>query len=123
MAKPPEPLPEVLPKAAWVVEAEVSEILAAGPAVPRIEAPRGATSVGQEVASQTVKLHVTRVLRGKPGTTELVAEKPVAGYALRAGVKGPFLLDDARPHPVILGRYGPDTYRLSAIEASLQAGT
>ncbi len=121
MAKPPEPIEEVLPKATWVVEAEVAEVLTQGPEVPKVPAPPGAADVGHHVRSQTVKLKVSRVLKGKVGTTELVAEKPVAGYALKTGNKGPFLLDDSKPNPVILGRYGPDTYRLPKIEDSLKA--
>lgn len=118
MAKPPEPIAEVLPRAAWVVEAEVAEIVAVGPPVPRVEVPEGFVGHEQNVASQVVRLRVLRVLRGEP-VTELEVEKPEAGYALRPGVRGPFLLDGSFPRPVILGRYGPDSYSLAKVEAAL----
>jgi len=118
MALPPEPLLELLPHATWVVEAEVAEVLSTGPEVPKISAPAGWTDTGQKVASQRVRLKVTRVLRGKD-VQELVVDKPLAAYALRAGNRGPFLLDGTQTYPVILGRYGPDSYALAKIEAAL----
>ena len=80
----------------------------------------GASDTGQKTAAQVVKLQVKRVLKGKTDAKELTVEKPEAGYALRAGNKGPFLLDATRPNPVILGRYGPDSYAFSRIEAALK---
>ena len=64
MAKPPEPIEDVIPQATWVVDAEVLEVLATGPQPPKVEAKPGATSTGQKTASQSVKLKVTRVLHG-----------------------------------------------------------
>ena len=116
MAIPPEPIEEVLPAAAWVVEAEVQEVIAQGPAQPKLDAPPGMTSVPQKIASQTVRLAIRRVLKGDAATRELVVEKPVGSYALRAGNKGPFLLDKSK---VILGRYGPDSYSLKMVEQAL----
>lgn len=116
MAKPPEPLSEVMPRVRWVVDAEVTEVLKTGPQPPRKEAKAGATSVGNKTASQTVKLKVKRVLWGE-AVDELVVEKPEAGYALRAGNHGPFLLDENK---MILGRYGPDSYSWQKIEAALE---
>ena len=76
MAKPPEPIEEVLPQATWVVEAEVAEVLSTGPKPPAPpNAKPGATSVGYKSASQQVKLKVTNVLRGEK-TSELVVQKP-----------------------------------------------
>ncbi|MBX5483317.1 MAG: hypothetical protein IRZ16_15965 [Myxococcaceae bacterium] len=118
MAIPPEPIEEVLPEAAWVVDAEVKEVVSVGPRPPTIEAKPGATSVGQKTASQVVRLTVKRVLRGTD-VKELTVEKPEAGYALRAGNHGPFVIKDAKPHPVILGRYGPDSWSWGKIEAAL----
>ncbi len=115
MAKPPEPLQEVLPKATWVVDAEVMEVLKQGPAPEKKEARAGASDTGQKTASQTVKLKVNRVLKGEQ-VKEMIVEKPEAGYALRAGNHGPFLIDDSK---VILGRYGPDSYAFSNLEAAL----
>jgi hypothetical protein len=116
MAKPPEPLDEVLPQARWVVDAEVTEIVAAGPTPPRRDAPPGSTSVGNLAASQTVKLAVKKVLRGE-AVKELVVEKPAAAYALKPGDKGPFLVDGNK---VILGRYGPDSWHPERIAAAIK---
>lgn len=116
MAKPPEPIEELMPRVRWVVDAEVAEVLKNGPLPPRKEAPPGATSVGHKSQAQTVKLKVKRVLLGDAGVQELIAEKPEAGYALREGNHGPFLLDESK---LILGRYGPDSYSWQKIEAAL----
>ena len=117
MAKPPEPIEEVLPQATYVVEAEVSEVLKEGPQPPKKEARPGATSVGHKVASQTVKLKIQRVLKGA-AIKELVVEKPEANYSLRTGNKGPFLIDSSN---TILGRYGPDSWNVERIEKALKA--
>lgn len=116
MAIPPEPIEDVLPGAVLVVDAEVTEVLSTGPATPKVHARPGATSTGAKSPSQKVKLKVARVLHG-PKTKELVVEKPEAGYALRVGVRGPFLIDEAN---VILGRYGPDSYSFEKIEKALK---
>ncbi len=117
MAIPPEPLEDVLPAAVLVVDAEVAEVLSTGPkpATPANAKP-GRTSVGIKAAEQRVKLTVKRVLRGEP-TTEITVTKPEAGYALRAGNKGPFLIDASS---TILGRYGPDSYSFERIEKALK---
>ena|SRR5437764_122792 len=120
MAKPPEPIEEVLPKAVLVIDGEVTEVISSGPAPKKVEAPAGASDTGQKTASQVVKLAVKRVLKGATVAKEIVVEKPEAGYALRAGNKGPFLLDGTRPNPIILGRYGPDSYAFTKIEAALK---
>ncbi len=117
MAKPPEPLNEVLPKATWVLDAEVVEVLRNGPMPRKVEARAGATSTGQKNQAQTVKLKVNRVLKGDP-VKELVVEKPEAGYTLKTGNHGPFLIDDAK---AILGRYGPDSYNFVKLEAAIKA--
>ncbi|MFO0594204.1 MAG: hypothetical protein U0228_02840 [Myxococcaceae bacterium] len=117
MAKPPEPIEEVMPNAHWVVEAEVTEVVSTGAAPPKVQAKPGATSTGQKSASQTLKLKVTRVLFGEK-VAELVVEKPEAGYSLRAGNKGPFIIDSTK---TILGRYGPDSYSLERVEKAVKA--
>ena len=121
MALPPEPIQEIIPNAALVVEAEVEAVLATGPLQPKVDAPPGTSGTGKKAANQTVKLKVTRVHKGPPSLKEVVAEKPVAGYALRAGNKGPFLLDGTKPNPLILGRYGPDTWDLKTILKGLES--
>lgn len=119
MAIPPDPIEEVLPNAALIVDAEVKDVQN-GPPLPKVNAPPGSTDTPQKVGSQVVTLTVKRVLKGETTAKELTVEKPVGAYALRAGNKGPFLLDDSRPRPVILGRYGPDTYSFERIEQALK---
>jgi hypothetical protein len=121
MAIPPEPLEEVLPKAVWVVEGEVKEVLSTGPPV----APTGPvrpnmTSAPTQASAQRIRLAVRRVLRGDLAAKELVVQKPPAGYAVRTGTHGAFLLDGTRPEPIILGRYGPDTYPLGEVEDAVK---
>lgn len=117
MAKPPEPIEEVMPQATWVVEAEVKEVLATGPApAAPANAKPGATSVGYKSASQTVKLTITNVLKGEKAA-ELVVEKPVGSYSLRPGNKGPFLIDASK---TILGRYGPDSWNIERVKSAMK---
>ena len=119
MALPPEPLEDVLGAAAWVVVGEVTAV-SQGPALAPAEAPPGTTSTPHAVGSQRVTLEISRVLKGETKTLQTItAEKPVGAYALKPGDKGPFLLDGGFPNPKILGRYGPDTYRIEALEAAL----
>ena len=42
----------------------------------------------------------------------------MAGYSLKAGNKGPFLIDGGK---VILGRYGPDSWSVERVEKSLKS--
>ena len=117
MAKPPEPIEDVLPRAAWVLDAEVTEVLETGAAPPKVAAAPGATSVGQKTASQRVRLKVKRVIKGE-AVTELVVDKPEAGYALKAGNHGPFLIAETK---TTLGRFGPDSYSFERIDRALAA--
>ncbi|MCC7072089.1 MAG: hypothetical protein IT383_12245 [Deltaproteobacteria bacterium] len=114
MALPPEPLDELLPAARTVVEAEVAAVHDLEPWPP---GDKGAPIDGAPPRpSQRATLRVSRVLRGT-ADQELTVTKPAAGYALHAGVCGPFLVDE-RGH--ILGRYGPDTWAIEEIEAALR---
>lgn len=126
MAIPPEPIEEVLPQADAIVLADVTKVLRQD----AFKAPPGVDpsmpDSGAVASAQSVELSITRVLKGprewKPGT-KIVVEKPPAGYALREGNKGPFLVKlgkDGKGH-VIIGRYGPDTYRLDDIERALKS--
>lgn len=118
MALPPESIEEVLPAAKWVVEAEVIEVLESAPASGR-EAQAGATGGTGKSGRQVVKLEVKRVLRGTDVPRHITAVKPEAGYALKVGSRGPFLLDGTSTRPKILGAYGPDTWRVEAVESAL----
>lgn len=122
MAIPPDPIQTLVPQTKLVVEAEVIEVLSTGPkpAAAAKPPPAGTTSTGKEVASQVVKLKVGKVLFGETKATELTVVKPLGAYALRAGNKGPFLLDGATPQPNILGRYGPDSYDLPTLQKAFK---
>lgn len=125
MAKPPEPLAELLPRAALVVHAVVAQVLSTGPAPAQPEAthPPGRLVVdtGRRSPAQTLTLEVMRVLKGAHDERSLTVEKPAAGYSLFPGAKGAFLLDTSTSPPTILGRYGPDTWALSQVEAATKA--
>jgi len=116
MAKPPEPLQEILPSASIVVDAVVKEVVSTGPTPPSTGKPEEWTSKGTQNPEQQIVLTVNRVLRGK-ADAELRVTKPVAGYMVKAGTKGAWLVDDKG---VILGRYGPDTWALDKVEAALK---
>jgi len=121
VALPPEPLEEVLPDATSVVEATVIEIVAEGPAVDQPQLQHRHVGGNLKDPSQTVRLRVTRVLRGEL-EGELTVIKPEAPYLLRVEVSGPFLLAEQDGKVTILGRYGPDSYSLAALERALAAG-
>lgn len=109
MAKPPEPIDEVLPGADAAVLAEVVKVISQDPQQPPSGDPN-ATSTPHQAARQVVELKVSKVLFGKVSGTVQVT-KPAGAYALRAGNKGPFVLLKNE----ILGRFGPDTWPESAV--------
>ena len=120
MAIPPEPLEELLPAAARIVDAEVVEVVSLGPEEPKPPPhARGASSVPVRSRSQVLALTVRRVLRGPPEPVRLLVQKPPGAYLARVGVRGIFLLDAGQPQPTILGRYGPDNYGPEEVEAAL----
>ena len=126
MAKPPEPIRELLPRASLIVEAEVAEVVSTGPEPPKVEAPPTHTSVPQEVASQVLRLKIKRVLKGALAgaakkSQELTVTKPQGAYALSPGNRGPFLLEETGGDWLILGRWGPDNYRIEWVEKSIAA--
>lgn len=118
MAKPPEPLEEILPKTSLIIDAVVVEVKAEGPDLDR-DSP--------DVPRQVVVLSVNRVVRGTLSPEEqkslkIVVTKPKAPYKLRVGVKGPWLLEmnASSGERIILGRYGPDSWSFEKIEAKLK---
>jgi hypothetical protein len=120
MAKPPEPLAEMLPTATLVVEAVVAQVLSTGPRPLQPEAdakPKDHTDRGILSAPQTLTLEVMRVLKGKHAGKTITVEKPAAPYSLMPGASGAFLLDEKN---VILGRYGPDSWHITRVEAALK---
>ncbi len=118
MALPPEPLAEILPLATRIVLAEVLETTGDRPADSASQRPPIGGARPQP--EQRVRLKVTKTLRGAEAR-ELTAFKPSGAYWLVPGNKGPFLLDNSEPEPRILGRYGPDTYPLAALEQALSS--
>ncbi len=121
MAKPPEPIEDVLPAADTGVLAEVLRIVEAAPQ-PQY-APTQATDVPSVAARQVVELKVSAVLFGR-GLVEgavVKAVKPAGDYALRAGNRGPFLLSAGEAGLQILGRYGPDTWREDTVRRAAVA--
>jgi hypothetical protein len=124
MAIPPEPIDEVLPSVDACVVGEVTAILNTWKQeplpVPKGELPADLPGV---LAQQTVRLRVEDVLFGDVGAkgSDVELTKPPGDYTLRPGNKGPFLVKKPsgdEKHPVIVGRYGPDSYRLEVIEAA-----
>ena len=116
MAKPPEPIDEVLPGADAAVLAEVTKVVVQDPQKPSTADPR-ATSTPDTAARQVVELKVSRVLFGALATAgaTLQAVKPEGDYALRAGNHGAFVLAGKGGAVEILGRYGPDTWPESLV--------
>lgn len=125
MAIPPDPIDEVIPEVTCAVVGQVTKVLERGKQAP-LPAPShpGMTDVPGELASQVVELRVDEVLCGdrlQKGETVAV-HKPAGDYTLVEGNQGPFLLADKEGvgHLVILGRYGPDSYRREVIEDALK---
>jgi hypothetical protein len=123
MAIPPEPIQELLARASLVVEAEVTRVLSTGKTPPALPAEPGTGDSHRPVASQTVLLKVSRVLHGShPGAPDaaLTVVKPEAKYALKAGNRGAFFLEKVGDELDIIGRYGPDTYKVASVEKALR---
>ena len=113
MAKPPEPLQELLPSAVLVVHAAVKEVVATGPAIAAPDKPAEWTDKGTQSPSQQLVLEVSRVLKGALADKTVTVTKPVAGYAVKVGTAGAWLVDASN---TVLGRYGPDTWALAKVE-------
>jgi hypothetical protein len=124
MAKPPEPLGELLPKATLVVDGVIAQVMSTAPAPvqPASEHEEGRLVVdtGRLSPAQTLTLEIMRVLKGAHAERTITVQKPAAGYSLLPGTTGAFLLDTTTSPPTILGRYGPDTWPLAKVEAALK---
>lgn len=121
MAKPPDPIDEVLPDATAAVVADVTRVVAQDPPKPKPPIPPGVTDVPHDSARQMIELKIKENLFGPHKAGEVLeVEKPEGKYMLRAGVTGPFLLaaQKGQKQPVILGRYGPDTYPVDLVKAA-----
>jgi hypothetical protein len=128
MAIPPEPIAEVMPDVAAAVVAEVTHIHERGPQKP-FPQPRlpNEVDIPCQISYQIVELSIKRVVFGawlEPNTS-LRVYKPAGDYVLSPGNHGPFLLTqpqniNEQTLPVIIGRYGPDSYPLELIEIAIR---
>jgi len=126
MAMPPEPIDSVLFDAKAVVVGEVVAVITEGEPVAKKTPPKkDHKDVGNLAAWQKLSLRIDDVLLAgldvkKGGSVDVL--KPEGHYGLPVGAKGVFLLGAAGADglPVILGRYGPDSYRLDVVEAALK---
>jgi hypothetical protein len=120
MAKPPEPLEEIFPQTALIVDAEVVTIKDQGVHTEGVAIARG------ELPPQVLVLKVTRVVRGALAKDEareqrIIVRKPKAPYTVRVGVKGPWLLGASKDgERLVLGRYGPDSWTFEKIDLKLK---
>ena len=126
MAIPPEPIDSVLFDARAVVVGEVVAIVTEGAAAPKKTPPKkDHKDVGNVSAWQKLSLRVDDVLLAGLGLDKgavVDVLKPEGHYGLPVGAHGPFLLGAAGDDglPVILGRYGPDSYRTDVVEAAVK---
>jgi hypothetical protein len=121
-ALPPEPVEELLPKAKFVMEANVARVLYQGEKPERDTEENVAGAIPPD-RCQVVQLDVTRRVAGADPGTSITVVKPLAPYALTAGQSTSgtaFLVAGGDPFPIILGRYGP--YPTPEVEAALGAG-
>jgi hypothetical protein len=120
-ALPPEPVEELLPKAKFVVEADVARVLYQGEK-PERETEENVAGPIPPDRCQVVQLDVTRRVTGADPGTSITVVKPLAPYTLEAGQSTSgmaFVVQGADPFPIILGRYGP--YPVAEVEAALGA--
>lgn len=123
MAIPPDPIDEVLPDVEAVVLGRILRVISRAPQAPLAMGPRpGVTDAPGALSSQEVELVIERVVLGTPGAVgqRLVLHKPEGDYLLAEGNHGPFLLRARGEGFEIVGRYGPDSYRLEVIEDALR---
>jgi hypothetical protein len=121
-AIPPEPVEDLLPKAKYVFEANVTRVLYQGDKPERSGRKNVAGRIPPE-RCQVVQLEVTRMIAGADPGTSITVVKPLAPYALKAGQSTSgtsFLVGGGDPYPIILGRYGP--YPSPEVEAALGLG-
>lgn len=123
MAIPPDPIEDLIPEVAAAFDGIVIEVLETGADEPVPPHAPGTAGVGIKAPRQVVRLEVREVYTGNLEVGASVdVVKPTAGYALREGNHGPFLIDAGEPNPTILGRYGPDSYSADVVRAAMKAG-
>lgn len=107
LARPPEPISNLLRFSDLIVEAEVMTIYVERADAPLLHVPDDWVDVGRQYGSQVVGLHIFEVLKGVSPPGDLIVEKPIAQYLLATGMRGPFLLAHEHHSWMVLGRYGP----------------
>lgn len=79
-------------------------------------AGRGPIGAAPPQPAQRCRLQVQKIIKGQVENL-LEVQKPVSLYVLAPGHHGPFLLAASDNLPVIIGRYGPDSYSQEEVEA------
>ena len=119
-ALPPEPVGELLPKAKFVVEADVARVLYQGDTPDRDSDRENVAGPIPPARCQVVRFDITHVVSGGDPGSSLTVVKPLAPYVLKAGqatAGEAFLVQGGDPFPIILGRYGP--YPIGDVDAEL----
>jgi hypothetical protein len=122
-ALPPEPVGELLPKAKFVVEANVARVLYQGDTPDRANHKKNLAGPIPPARCQVVRFDITHVVSGGDPGSSLTVVKPLAPYVLKVGqatAGEAFLVQGGDPFPIILGRYGP--YPIGDVEAALSTG-
>ncbi len=122
-ALPPEPVGELLPKAKFVVEANVARVLYQGDTPDRANHKKNLAGPIPPARCQVVRFDIMHVVSGGDPGSSLTVVKPLAPYVLKVGqatAGEAFLVQGGDPFPIILGRYGP--YPIGDVEAALSTG-
>jgi hypothetical protein len=122
-APPPEPVGELLPKARFVVAADVGRVVYQGSPPSRAHTKKNLAGPIPPERCQVVRLDITGVVSGDDPGSSLTVVKPLAPYLLREGESTAgkvFLMEAGDPYPIILGRYGP--YPIGEVQAALAGG-
>lgn len=122
-ALPPEPVSELLPKARFVVAADIGRVVYEGSRPSRSHAKKNLPGPIPPERCQVVRLDITGVVSGEDPGSSLTVVKPLAPYLLKTGQSTAgkaFLVEAGDPYPIILGRYGP--YPIDEVQAALAGG-
>ena len=128
MAIPPDPIEEVLSVATSVIAADVVSAARRAIDVPQKhdvdgvdDGDDGDDDDDSVLAAQDCVLVVVAVFKGSLAVGARVAcVKPEGEYELPLGFHGPFLLVERTKPATILGRYGPDSYKLAEVKRALE---
>ena len=125
MAIPPEPIEDILPQAHYVVIAQVKKIIHTDKQKPVHKEDPKIVGMPRELPAQRLLLHIIENISSStlPIDTDIEVLKPSGDYVLRQDIQGPFMLatDEETNQLSIIGRYGPDSYSLKAIQSTLKS--